>query len=242
MPGTTGWLQHWQRARDGGPRHRPFVTAAFALCRDGYLTAVRGRPTALSSPEALRVTHHLRGQHDAILIGRGTQQSDDPLLTTRVDGGRTGVRVVLDSSLRLSLTSRLVTSHERPVVVFTAPDAPEAAARALRVAGVEVERLPAGPGGLSLLHALEHLARRGLASVMVEGGAAVLESFFALGLVDFVCLTIAPRSVAGPEALPLGPATRAALARWSEAHAFDAGGDHVAVGAIDEAALHEAVE
>lgn len=226
------WLQSWQLARARSPKGRPFVTAAFAVSADGYLTAERGRPTAISSPEAMLVTHELRALHDAILIGRGTQQADDPLLTTRFGAGRTGVRVVLDSRLQLSPTARLVTSHERPVLVMTTGQAPQESEHQLHEAEVEVERLPAAELGVSLPAVLTQLAARGITSVMVEGGATVLESFFSASLIDFVCLTTSPSLLAGPLALPCGPKTRAALERFSPAQTLRVGGDVITAGPV----------
>lgn len=190
--GASTWRQTWEDARARAPGHRPFVTAAFALSADGFLTEERGRPTAISCEASLRVTHALRGAHDAVLIGRGTQQADDPRLTTRLEGGRTGLRVVLDSGLQLSPTARLVASDEQPVVVFSAPQASPARELLLRSRQVQVERVPAAAPGVALAAVLASLARRGVRCVMVEGGATVLESFFLQGLVDFVCLTTAP--------------------------------------------------
>lgn len=224
------WLSPWHLARSRSPQGRPFVTAAFALSADGYLTAERGRPTAISSPEAMRVTHELRALHDAILIGRGTQQADDPLLTTRFGAGRTGVRVVLDSKLQLSPGARLVTSHERPVLVMTTAHAPGDSEQQLVDAEVEVERLPATEAGVSLPAVLAQLAGRGITSVMVEGGATVLESFFTAGLIDFVCLTTSPVRLAGPLALPCGVQTRAALERFTAAQTLHVGGDVITAG------------
>lgn len=235
--GASTWRQTWEDACARAPGHRPFITAAFAQSADGFLTEERGRPTAISCAESLRVTHALRGAHDAILIGRGTQQADDPRLTTRFEGGRTGLRVLLDGGLQLSPAARLVSSEERPVLVFTSPQAPHARELALRGRHVEVERVPHGAHGLALPAVLAGLARRGVRTLMVEGGAAVLESFFREELVDFVCLTTAPRCLAGPRALPCGPATREALATWRPAAAFRAGDDHVTAGALPRAAV-----
>jgi riboflavin-specific deaminase-like protein len=226
------WLQPWNLARQNAPRGRPFVTAAFALSTDGYLTAERGRPTPISSPEAMRLTHELRALHDAILIGRGTQQADDPLLTTRFGAGRTGVRVILDSKLQLSPTARLVTSNERPVLVMTTAQASLESEQQLTEAEVEIERLPATEAGVSLPATLAKLTARGITSVMVEGGATLLESFFSEGLIDFVCLTTSPLHLAGPLALPCGPRTRAALKQLSLSQTISAGRDAIVSGLL----------
>ena len=77
---------------------------------------------------------------------------------------------------------------------------------------------------------LAQLAGRGITSVMVEGGATVLESFFASGLIDFVCLTTSPVRLAGPLALPCGEQTRAALERFTASQTLQVGGDVIMAG------------
>ncbi len=226
------WRPSFEAARAHAPAFRPFVTAAFALSRDGFLSESRGQQTLISSPPALRVTHALRAAHDAILVGRGTQQADDPRLTTRFETGRTGLRAVLDSQLAVSPQARLVMSEERPVVVFTTESAPAAKELVLRGLRVDVERVSNAARGVALTDVLERLARRGVGSVMVEGGADVLESFFAEGLVNFICLTTSSRALARPDALGCGAATRAALARWQPETTFFAGDDVITAGAF----------
>jgi len=226
------WRSSFEAARARSPAFRPFVTAAFALSRDGFLSEARGQQTLISSPPALKLTHALRAVHDAILVGRGTQQADDPRLTTRFETGRTGLRAVLDSQLSLSPQARLITSEERPVVVFASLHAATAKELVLRGLRVDVERVSNAERGVALNEVLERLANRGVGSVMVEGGAEVLESFFIAGLVDFVCLTTSPRELSKPDAVGPGPATRAALARWQPVTSFPAGDDVITAGAF----------
>ncbi len=226
------WRSSFEAARAHASAFRPFVTAAFALSRDGFLSESRGQQTLISSPPALQMTHALRAAHDAILVGRGTQQTDDPRLTTRFETGRTGLRVVLDSQLALSPQARLVTSEERPVVVFATQLASREKELVLRGLRVDVERVATTERGVALTEVLVRLANRGVSSVMVEGGADVLESFFSEGLVDFICLTTSPRELSKPDAVGCGAATRAALTRWRPETAFSAGDDVITAGAF----------
>src|SRR4051794_24685033 len=90
---------------------RPIVTLAYAQSLDGSIATAARRPLALSSQPALKLTHQLRAEHDAILVGIGTVLADDPLLTVRLVNGPNPVPVVLDSRLRLPSTARLL-GHE----------------------------------------------------------------------------------------------------------------------------------
>lgn len=209
---------------------RPFVTAAFAISSDGCLSQRKGGPTALSSPGALEVTHLIRSLHDAILVGRGTVLADDPLLTTRLVEGPTGQRVVLDTALRTPLTARLLVPGVGPVVFFGGAGADAAKAEALRAAGAVVELLEGAE--VELPQVLSRLQQRGVRTLMVEGGARVLESFFGAGLVDYLSLTQAPAQVDGPDSVRLGPLARAALDAWGRPSSLHFGVDRVTFGRL----------
>jgi 3,4-dihydroxy 2-butanone 4-phosphate synthase/GTP cyclohydrolase II len=193
---------------------RPFVTVSFAVSEDLCLSATRGAPTRVSCDEAMQVTHELRTAHDALLVGVGTVLSDDPVLTARLASGPSPLRVVLDSRLRTPAHARVLRSNAQAPLLITTPLATEARADELSQAGAEVLRVAADPRGVALPAALQKLRARGVGSVMVEGGADVLESFFAFGLIDFLAVTISPQRLDNPQAVRLGPHARAALSTW----------------------------
>jgi 3,4-dihydroxy 2-butanone 4-phosphate synthase/GTP cyclohydrolase II len=178
------------------------VTLSYAQSLDGSITAKRGESLALSSPDSRVRTHELRAAHDAILIGIGTLIADDPRLTVRHAQGAHPQPVVLDSALRLPSTAKLL-SHPtlRPWVVTT-PRADAADERRIEEAGGVVIRVVAGRDGRVDLGALlDALHERGIRSLMVKGGAAVITSFLSAELVDRVAITVAPVYVGGLNAV-----------------------------------------
>ncbi|MBL9165303.1 MAG: bifunctional diaminohydroxyphosphoribosylaminopyrimidine deaminase/5-amino-6-(5-phosphoribosylamino)uracil reductase RibD [Planctomycetaceae bacterium] len=187
-------------------RGRPWVIAKWAMTLDGKLAAASGDSRWISGEESRAVVHRLRGRMDAIVVGRGTAEHDDPLLTARPVGARTPTRIVLDSQAVLSLDSQLVrTSSEAPVLVAAAANAPESRCHALREAGVEVWQ--AAPTALSAsdrwLSLLDELGRRRMTNVLVEGGAKVLGALLDAHEIDEVHAFIAPRIVGGAGPSPL---------------------------------------
>ncbi len=170
----------------------PFVTAKWALTLDGK-TAVRSGDSHWISSELSRgFVHELRGRMDAILVGIGTVETDDPLLTARPPGPRCPARVVLDSDARLRVSSRLVqTARETPVVVAVTDRAPQARRQALVRLGCEIVAFP-GIGRVPIIPLLEELGRRGMTHLLVEGGGRALGSFLDQGQVDAVDVFIAP--------------------------------------------------
>jgi diaminohydroxyphosphoribosylaminopyrimidine deaminase/5-amino-6-(5-phosphoribosylamino)uracil reductase len=165
-----------------------------------------------------------------VLVGAGTARADDPLLTTRLPGGagRDAIRVVLDT--RLALPRRLRLFHpesEAPTLVATTVARPRPLA-----AGVAVVRCAAKGGRIDLEDLLAKLARRGIAHVLVEGGAEVHASFLAAGLVDRVVLFIAPKILGGgkPWLAGDGPARMADALRLEAVEVKRVGDDWMVTG------------
>jgi diaminohydroxyphosphoribosylaminopyrimidine deaminase / 5-amino-6-(5-phosphoribosylamino)uracil reductase len=194
-------------------RGRPFVTLKSAATLDGVIGTDTGnnRPTGIAwitGKIAQRRAHHLRAQHDGILVGVQTVLRDDPRLTIRqgVKRHRAGpgfVRVVLDSHLRTPTTARLFTTGVRsPVLVVGRLEKKGSAAerlqskrqRALEAVGAQILLVPrASDGRPALPKVLTALAVRGIQSLLVEGGATVAGRFVSEGCVDRVAFFMAPR-------------------------------------------------
>lgn len=183
----------------------PFVTVKFAQTLDGRIATATGDSQWISGPSSLKLAHQLRREHDAIMVGIGTVLRDDPRLTVRLVNGRDPLRVILDSRLRLPVTARvLANGAARHTLVMTTSAANVARAGELESLGAEVLTLEAAAdaSGVDVTKALEHLGRRGIASVLVEGGAATVTSLLAARLVNRLVIAIAPKIIGrGTEAI-----------------------------------------
>src|SRR5258706_8647375 len=205
---------HFRRVRD----KRPHVILKLAASSDDKIGAAGRKPVAITGEAANARVHLLRAQCDAVLVGIGTVQTDDPLLTCRLPGmeARSPVRVVLDRALRIPGTSRLVHSaRETPLWAMTSNLSEAPAAMKLGAAGAQVIRLAttSTPSGLDLIGVLHALSGKGVTRLLVEGGARVASSFVASGLVDEVWLLRGPEAVgadgvAALDALPLTSITQ----------------------------------
>lgn len=199
---------------------RPRVIAKFAMSLDGKIATRTGESQWITSPEARQRGHVLRDQIDAILVGRGTVRADDPRLTTRLERQtdvRHPLRVILDSRGRAPLTARVFDpALPGRTVVATTAAMPLEHRRALEERDIEVLRLPASDEGyVSLPALLDTLGEREITSLLIEGGATVLGSFFGAGLVDEVAAFVAPKIIGGEAAL--GPVGSAGIARLADA-------------------------
>jgi diaminohydroxyphosphoribosylaminopyrimidine deaminase/5-amino-6-(5-phosphoribosylamino)uracil reductase len=208
---------------------RPFVSAKFAMSLDGKIATRTGESRWITSDESRLHGHRLRHIHDAILVGVNTVIVDDPELTARLEGvdARQPLRVVLDSRLRLRMSARIV-----------GPNTLIATTAAGRMGAAEVVRFPpAGDGRVALEPVLDELGRRGIMSLLVEGGSEVLASFVSQGLVDKVYAYTAPRLIGGRGAPgPVGGAGVEHLAQAVPLREIDAiriGPDILITGYVD---------
>jgi diaminohydroxyphosphoribosylaminopyrimidine deaminase/5-amino-6-(5-phosphoribosylamino)uracil reductase len=176
---------HIRRVQDG----RPHVTLKLAVSTDDKVGLAGRRPAAITGEPARARVHLMRARSDAVLTGIGTALADDPLLTCRLPGMPSPVRIVLDGALRLPLGSRLIaTARQAPLWIVTGAGAPREREQALVERGAEVLRVVGAGRRLDLAAALERLAQRGLTRVMVEAGPALASSFLRCDLVDEAAL------------------------------------------------------
>jgi len=172
----------------------PFVHLKLAVSLDGKI-ATRTRDSRwITGPESRERAHELRHEYDAILVGAGTAETDDPQLSDRsgLPRRRPLVRVVLDEEVRLLPESQLAkTTSQAPVIVFGNEHANNA--DVLRAQGVEIVNSTRG----DLPGVLRELGGRSIQSVLVEGGSTVAGEFIDAGLVNKVTFLIAPKIIGG---------------------------------------------
>jgi diaminohydroxyphosphoribosylaminopyrimidine deaminase/5-amino-6-(5-phosphoribosylamino)uracil reductase len=217
---------HFRRVRNG----RPHVILKLAVSSDGKIAAANHKTVAITGEAARTHVHLLRAQCDAILVGIGTVLADDPLLTCRLPGmeKRSPVRVVLDTALRISGSSRLVHSaRATPLWVMASETAEAAAATRLGAAGAQVVRLPPRSlPGLDLPAVLHALSERNITRLLVEGGSRVASSFIAADLADEIWLLRGPQpigegGIAALDALPLDAITQSPAYRVRASETLD---------------------
>ncbi|KAF8899097.1 dihydrofolate reductase-like domain-containing protein [Infundibulicybe gibba] len=184
---------------------RPHVTLTFAQSLDSKIAGQNGRQLILSGNESMQMTHWMRTMHDAILVGIGTALNDDPQLNTRhlppipndeakneyVTRTHLPRPIILDSQLRLSPTCKLLTNFQRghgrrPWVVGIDPECSSKSA-------LDQETWDRRS---SALETAEVLHLRGINTLMVEGGAQIINSFFVANssdqIIDTIIMTLSP--------------------------------------------------
>lgn len=182
---------------------RPFVTLKVAATLDGKIATAKGESRWITGPAARKAVHRLRAQSDAVLVGIGTVMADDPSLTVRTgQAGRRGpLRIVLDPSLRISLRARVLTDAKAPTLIVTTRAGSAGKRAALTRRGIEVLVLPARRRRIPWTTLLRELGRRGVSSLLIEGGAEVNASALRERAVDRVLFFLAPTILGGRDAV-----------------------------------------
>jgi diaminohydroxyphosphoribosylaminopyrimidine deaminase/5-amino-6-(5-phosphoribosylamino)uracil reductase len=184
---------------------RPLVTLKCALTLDGKISAPEDNSGWITSERARAHVQQLRHATDAMITGIGTALSDDPLLTDRsgMPRARKLLRVVLDSTLRLPLHTKLVTSADGDLLIAATSAASPDRRRALENKGVEVCVFDGPRGRVDIRDVISLLGRRKCLNVMIEAGSTVNWGALESGAVDKVFLYYAPKILGGLESLPM---------------------------------------
>lgn len=179
------------------------VIVSTAVSADGYLDDRSPDRLILSTPEDWAEVHRLRAACDAILVGAETIRRDNPSLLVgdevlrreRIDRGLSPdpVKVTLTASCRLSPEANFFTRGDQEKIVFTTCPDPGPLRQVATV-------IPAAEITAALI--VTELEKRGLRSLLVEGGAATLRMFFAENLVDTFRLAVNPAVKVGDPRAP----------------------------------------
>jgi diaminohydroxyphosphoribosylaminopyrimidine deaminase / 5-amino-6-(5-phosphoribosylamino)uracil reductase len=174
----------------------PFVTLKMAASLDGRTAARDGSSRWITGEEARGDVHRLRSTSDAVMVGSGTALADDPSLTVRLDGyrGRQPLRVVVDGRGQVPATGALFDGSAPTLVVTTEGSRrPEWESAGVEVMAFAEDRVP-------LPALVESLGKRGVQSLLIEGGPTLGWAAVEAGVVDRIVLYLAPKLVGGGDA------------------------------------------
>ena len=191
----------WQAMRDRAPgpvQDTPFwrLYAPIALAPrlvlgqlgqslDGRIATETGHSHYLNGVEGLVHLHRLRALVDAVVVGVGTVQADNPRLTVRRVEGANPVRVVIDPGGRMPGASAVLTDGAAPTLVIHAESSRPPP-------GIDGIPLPAAAGVIDPHAIVAALAARGLRRLLIEGGACTVSGFLAAGALDRLHVCVAP--------------------------------------------------
>ena len=194
----------------------PYVIMKYAMTADGKIATRTGASKWITGEEARMEVQRLRHRCMGIMAGIGTVLADDPMLNVRIEGGKSPVRIICDSSLRIPLDCRICrTAKEYPTIVACAADvlrdevrvdgsdgksAESNKRRELEALGIQVVRTSGCGGRVDLKELMEILGGQGIDSILLEGGGTLNDSALRAGIVREIRAFVAPKIFGGKEA------------------------------------------
>lgn len=183
---------------------KPYVTLKLAMSLDGQIASYTGASRWISGEESRNMVHRMRAEVDAVLVGGGTLRKDDPLLSSRIRGGRDPRRIVITSRLS-GISGRRLFREGRGRILFVCPrGVSDREVERVTSLGGRVLRLPARGGRIPADDFLRALGKEGVTSLLVEGGGRTAGWLVSAGAVDRFVFFLAPlllgegiRAVAG---------------------------------------------
>ncbi|HYF83245.1 MAG TPA: bifunctional diaminohydroxyphosphoribosylaminopyrimidine deaminase/5-amino-6-(5-phosphoribosylamino)uracil reductase RibD [Clostridia bacterium] len=181
----------------------PFVLLKSAMTLDGKTATKSGDSKWISGEQSREYVHNLRNKYSSILVGVNTAIKDDPELTTRLEGIKTRnpVRIIVDSKGRIPADAKVLeTDENKRTIIAATGDMTEEKLKYLKGRGIEVIITDKKDGKVDIRQLMEELYKRGIDSLMVEGGGTVASAFIEEGLIDKVAFFIAPVIIGGKAA------------------------------------------
>lgn len=181
-------------------KQRPFFIMKGAISLDGKIATKTCDSKWISNEESRKYVNRLRSVMDGVMVGINTVISDNPLLVPKVVRARKNpVRIILDSKLRIPLSSDIVKTAEKyKTWIFTLDDSRYDKENKLKTLGLEVIKSPKDQlGRVSLKHVCEELYKRELMNVLVEGGGEANSGLLMEGVIDKMLLFYAPILIGG---------------------------------------------
>ena len=181
------------------PRDRSFVIGQLGQSLDGRIATLSGESKYINGTAALDHLHRLRAEVDAVIVGAGTIEADDPLLTVRRVPGRNPARIVIDPRGRLPAGKRWQASDGAQIFVITASESTRCGARPIHLQRDD-------DGSIAPMRIVEALAGLGLRKLLIEGGASTISRFIDAGCMDRLHILMAPIILgSGRQGLDLAP-------------------------------------
>ena len=183
----------------------PFVTIKAAVTLDGSIATRTGNSKWITGEVSRRHVHRIRDRTDAVLVGIGTVERDDPSLSTRLvrGKGRSPIRVVLDEKLIISPEAGVIKSSDDEsylIIATTDMASPEKIER-LEALGAKVIVYDGNNGLIPLRSLMADLGKMDITSLIIEGGSEVNASALNAGIVDKMSLYYAPKILGGRDSI-----------------------------------------
>ena len=182
-------------------KEMPFITVKVAESLDGRIATKTGDSKWITSDKSRSLSHRLRQNYDAIMVGVNTVLRDNPKLDTWFSK-KHPTKIIVDSQLSVPQNAFIFSGNSQ-VILVTLPAKPgqETENRKILAQKAKILEVKEKAGQINLRDMLKKLARLEITNIIVEGGGTLNGSLFDEGLVDKVLFFISPKIIGGKDAI-----------------------------------------
>lgn len=178
---------------------RPYIILKWAQTTDGFVAPENGERFQITNISSQQLVHKWRTEEDAIMVGYNTAKNDDPSLTARLWKGKNPLRLVIDRHLVLPKDGKLFNDDALTWVLNSNKEGQEGAVKYIQL-NFESDIIP---------QLIERLYNTKVQSMIIEGGAVLLDSFIEAGLWDearvFTGNKVLNKGILAPQLKQLNP-------------------------------------
>lgn len=185
---------------------KPFVVMKVAMSLDGKIATTTGQSKWISCDESRRYVHKLRSEVMSILVGINTVIKDDPMLDCRLENGKNPIRIIVDTTLKIPIDSKIVSSSKSiRTIVVTTKNANRNVMKLLEGKGVEILTVNLKNNLVALKEMINKLGELNIDSILIEGGSSLNFSAMNENIVDKIQVYVAPIILGGESSkTPIG--------------------------------------
>lgn len=179
---------------------RPYVVMKYAMTMDGKIATYTGASKWVTGEAARNHVQQLRHRYRAIMVGVGTVLADNPLLTCRLEGGRSPMRIICDSNLRTPVDAQVVTTANQVETVIATCCTDMNKYGPYMEAGCHILTIEEKNGRIDLNALMERLGQEEIDSILLEGGGTLNWAALESGIVQKIQAYVAPKLFGGQTA------------------------------------------
>ncbi len=180
-------------------QREPFAVLKIAQSLDGKIATSKGESKWITGAKARERVHKLRNELDAIMVGIGTIIADNPSLDCRVKNGKNPYRIIIDSSLRISLNAKVLNYDDNKTIIATTEKASRSKITRVTNLGATVLVINSKQGRVDLKRVMKELSKLDIMSVLIEGGSSISAAALSSKVVDKVMFFVAPKIIGGTD-------------------------------------------
>jgi diaminohydroxyphosphoribosylaminopyrimidine deaminase/5-amino-6-(5-phosphoribosylamino)uracil reductase len=172
----------------------PWITVKIAQTMDSKISLKQNKQTWISSKESKKHVHELRSLYDAVLIGAKTVNIDDPSLDVRMIEGRNPIKIIIDGNLNFNADAKLFSDTSTRTLIYHKKTENVDNNKLIKISHIEFIGLDSNESNrINLEDVFTDLGKRGINSVLVEGGASIFTQCISQKLYDEVIIFQAPK-------------------------------------------------